>query len=52
MTFLIDIIFNKVRYRYLRIAVLNKNLKEYVDHMFLIKNRRYIYVQLIDYLFS
>jgi hypothetical protein len=34
MTFLIDIIFNKVRYRCLSIAVLNRNLKEYVDYMF------------------
>ena len=37
MIFLIDIIFNKVRYRCLSIAVLNRNLKEYVDICFLIK---------------
>jgi hypothetical protein len=37
MTFLIDIIFNKIRYRCLSIAVLNRNFKQYVDQMFLIK---------------
>jgi hypothetical protein len=31
MTFLIDIIFNNVRYKCLSIAILNRNLKEYVD---------------------
>jgi hypothetical protein len=37
MTFLIDIIFNKVHYRCLSIAVLNRNLKEYVTICFLVK---------------